>query len=97
MVYVSLLISYIIASLPGEPTVAEKAQKFIESLGLGDRPNFDLRISVLTADPITEYNHTNIVNVTSIRRLRSKRAAGLPVVCPSSESEKSVCTNITGK
>ena len=86
------LISYIIASLPGEPTVAEKAQKFIESLGLGDRPYINIRPK--NADKVSL---NFFVNVTSISHLRSRRAVGLPVVCPTSESEKLVCTDITGK
>ena len=73
--------------------MAEKAQKFIESLGLGDRPNINIRPNLKTADKVS---FKTITNVTSIR-LRSRRAVGLPVVCPTSESEKSVCTDITGK
>ena len=84
--------SYIIASLPGEPTVAEKAQKFIESLGLGDRPYINIR-----PKNAGKVSFKILANVTSIPRLRSRRAVGLPVVCPTSESEKSVCTDITGK
>ena len=79
-------------SLPGEPTVAEKAQTFIESLGLGDRPYINIH-----PKNAGKVSFKILANVTSIRRLRSRCAVGLPVVCPTSESEKSVCTDVTGK
>ena len=73
--------------------MAEKAQKFIESLGLGDRPNINIRPNLKTADKVS---FKTLANVTSIPP-RSRRAVGLPVVCPTSESQKSVCTDITSK
>lgn len=71
---------------PGEPTLKEKAEKFVEQLDLGDRP-----------DVIPKGRKGNVIKVNQTNPVRQRRAAGLPVACPASQSEKSVCSDITGK
>ena len=78
--------SYAIASLPGDPTIAEKAQKFIDSLGLGNRPE---------AAVVQTLSLALLPN--NISTSRQRRANGLPVTCPASQQQKEICTDITGK
>ena len=82
----SLFFSCAIAYLSGDPTIAEKAQKFIESLGLGSRPGAAVVQSLSL--PLLRNN---------ITISRQRRANGVPVTCPASQLQKEVCTDITGK
>ena len=78
--------SWSLAPPPGEPTLEEKAQKAIEQLGLGERSDGAL------GRPSPKGGRLNITTP-----IRQRRAAGLPIACPASQSEKSVCSDITGK
>ena len=79
--------SYAIASLPGEPTLAEKAKNFIDSLGLGNRPEAAVVNTV----------HFSLVPTDNTTIPRQRRQSGLPVACPASQKQQKVCTDITGK
>ena len=76
-----------ITSLPGQPTLAEKAQKFIKSLGLGNRPD----------GAVLKKIHLSLVPTDNTTSPRQRRQSGLPVVCPASQQQQAVCTDITGK
>ena len=79
----------------GEPTLPQKAQKFIESLGLGDRPDVSPpqgpKVTVLKTGPGPTARKANTTF------LRGRHSAGLTTVCPASQSQKAVCSDVIGK
>ena len=75
----------------GEPTLPQKAQKFIESLGLGDRPD--------VSPPQGGTTRARVLSSNIVYSLGGDNSAGggLSTTCPASQIRKAVCTDITGR
>ena len=82
---------HLLAPPQGEPTLAEKAQQFIDSLGLGERTKDFV-------SPVKVSTNLKVANTTApVSKSKRQVGSGLPVACPASQAEKAICTDITGK